>query len=174
MGIYQTCRLFYIESAGLITYCDTDTSQLRKIAFQKFPIYGSSVHIHQLFFASFKNADSGNERQYFVTVIHGVTLQKLHQSVPVFGYGRNFIKIVPRCIRGMHILLEAACAVGSQYFIVLVCPVRRGVSADGDARNTCQIPFGERAHQAVQFLQFGAVVVEFAADVINSGRVVYI
>ena len=33
---------------------------------------------------------------------------------------------------------------------------------------------GERAHQAVQFLQFGAVVVEFAADVINSGRVVYI
>ena len=152
MGIYQTCRLFYIESAGLITYCDTDTSQLRKIVFQKFPIYGSSVHIHQLFFASFKNAGSGNERQYFVTVIHGVTLQKLHQSVPVFGYGRNFIKIVPRCIRGTHILLEAACAVGSQYFIILIYPVGRSVTADGDTRNICQIPLGKWAHQPVQFL----------------------
>ena len=46
MGIYQTCRLFDIESAGLITYRDTDTSQLRKIAFQKFPIYGSSCLLY--------------------------------------------------------------------------------------------------------------------------------
>ena len=102
MGIYQTCRLFDIESAGLITYCDTDTSQLRKIAFQKFPIYGSSVHIHQLFFASFKNADSGNERQYFVTVIHGAALQKFHQSIPDFVGTESIIAL--RTVTGSSII----------------------------------------------------------------------